>query len=205
MAKIKLVLFGGTFDPIHIGHTTVASQAAEHIGADKVVLIPAKRSPLKNFLPEASNSDRFEMLSLAISGFQKFSVSDYELTKSEPNYTLDTVRKFQADYHGNALIYWLAGADNIDELARWYRISELIDECNLSIMYRAGCKLPDFRCFEAIWGAERVEKLKQNVIATSLIDISSTEIRKRLADGLDVDDMVASAVAEYIREHGLYR
>jgi nicotinate-nucleotide adenylyltransferase len=205
MVKKKIALFGGTFDPIHLGHTAVAAAAAEHIGAEKIVFIPAKRSPLKDSFPEAGDGDRLAMIVLAIADNEKFQMNNYELRKPEPSYTLETVRRFQADYGGKALIYWLIGADGIDELSRWYGIVELIDECNLCVMFRAGCKPPDFAKFKDVWGAARVEKLQRNVIRTPLIDISSTEIRNRLAAGRDVTDMLAPQVADYIRKHGLYQ
>jgi nicotinate-nucleotide adenylyltransferase len=205
MANRKIALFGGTFDPIHLGHTTVAADAADHIGAEKIIFVPAKRSPLKGFFPKASDSERFNMMALAIADNENFQLSDYELKKPEPSYTLETVRQFQADYGGGTSIYWLAGADSIDELQLWYGITELIDECNLSMMFRAGCKAPNFAEFTDIWGPDRVEKLQLNVIQTSLIDISSTEIRNRLAAGDDVTDMLHPSVADYIRKHNLYQ
>lgn len=205
MVKEKIILLGGTFDPIHLGHTAVAAYAAEHIGAEKIIFIPAKRSPLKNFFPQASGSDRLAMIALAIAGNEKFQLSNCELKKSGPSYTLGTVRQFQAEYGGDALIYWLIGADGIDELPRWYKVVELIDACILSVMYRAGCEPPDFDKFKAVWGSGRIKKLQQNVIRTPLIDISSTEIRNRLAAGRDTGDMLSPAVADYIREHGLYQ
>ncbi|MHC4458135.1 MAG: nicotinate (nicotinamide) nucleotide adenylyltransferase [Planctomycetota bacterium] len=205
MTKRKTALFGGTFDPIHVGHTAVAAAAAKHIGAEKIVFIPTKRSPLKDSFPEVSDDDRFAMIALAIADSDKFQLSDCELKKPEPSYTLETIRQFQADYGSNTSIYWLVGADSIDELPRWYGIVELIDECNLCVMFRAGCKPPDFAKFTAIWGSQRIEKLQHNVIKTPLIDISSTEIRNRLAAGRDVDDMLHPSVADYIRKHGLYQ
>jgi nicotinate-nucleotide adenylyltransferase len=205
MENRKIALFGGTFDPIHLGHITVAAEAAEHIGAEKIIFIPAKRSPLKGFFPRAGDIDRHKMIALAIVDNNNFQVSDYELQKPEPSYTLETVRKFQGDYGGDTSIYWLIGADSIDELQLWYGIAELIDECNLSTMFRAGCKPPNFAKFEDIWGPDCVEKLQRNVIKTSLIDISSTEIRNRLAAGDNVTDMLHPDVAEYIRKHSLYQ
>ncbi len=204
MTKKKIALFGGTFDPVHLGHTTVAAAAAEHIGAEKVIFIPAKRSPLKDSFPEADDDDRLAMIALAIAHNDKFHLDDYELRKPNPSYTLETVRHFQADYDGGTLFYWLIGADSIYELSRWYGIVELIDTCILCAMFRAGCRPPDFTEFEDVWGAERVKKLQRNVIKTPLINISSTEIRNRLATGRDVAGMVAPSVAEYIRKHGLY-
>jgi len=205
MIKRKIVLFGGTFDPIHLGHTTVASEAVNQIGAEKIVFIPAKRSPLKGLSPEASDADRFAMLALAIADIKNFELSDYELRKPEPSYTLQTVRQFQADYGSDTSIYWLVGADSVDELPLWHRTTELIDKCNLSTMYRAGCKPPDFSKFKVLWGLERIEKLHRNVIQTSLIDISSTDIRDRLAAGRDVSALLHPAVADYIRKHNLYQ
>lgn len=200
----KIVLFGGTFDPIHLGHTTVAADAAEQIGAEKVVFVPAKRSPLKGFLPKAPDEHRLAMTALAIAENEKFEVSDFELNRPAPSYTLETVRKFQHDCADDIAIYWLVGADGVDDLQHWRAIEELIDTCNLCTMCRAGCEAPDYGKFEGIWGRRRVEKLQKNIIQTPLVDASSTEIRRRLAVGDDVSDLLYPAVAEYIRRHGLY-
>ncbi|MEJ2702220.1 MAG: nicotinate (nicotinamide) nucleotide adenylyltransferase [Sedimentisphaerales bacterium] len=198
-------MFGGTFDPIHLGHTTVARAAAEHIRAEKIIFVPAKRSPLKGFLPRASDHDRLRMIALAIADEERFEVSDYELSKPAPSYTVETVERFQKDYGGETSIHWLVGADGIDDLVYWYKIVELIDACNLTTMYRAGCEPPNFAKFEDIWGRRRVEKLQQNVVQTPLVDISSTEIRNRIASGRDVTDLLHPAVADYIRKKELYR
>ncbi len=205
MAKRKIVLFGGTFDPIHLGHTGVITEAAKLAGAEKVIFIPAKRSPLKGFIPSASDNDRLAMIALAIAGHNNLELSDYELKKTEPSYTFETVRHFKAELGSEAEIYWLIGADSIDDLPHWYKIKELIDECSLSTMYRAGFEPPDFSKFTKLWGRRRIEKLQRNVIKTSLIDISSTEVRNRLASGGDVSNMLHPAVAEYIHKHDLYQ
>jgi nicotinate-nucleotide adenylyltransferase len=203
--KRKVALFGGTFDPIHLGHTGVAAEAAKHIGAEKIVFIPAKRSPLKGFIPSASDNDRLAMIALAIAGHNNLEISAYELKKTEPSYTLQTVRQFQADLGSETEIYWLIGADSINDLQHWYGITELIDECNLSTMYRPGFEQPDFSKFTKLWGCRYVEKLQRNVIKTPLFDISSTEIRNRLASGGEVTNMLHPAVADYIRKHSLYQ
>jgi nicotinate-nucleotide adenylyltransferase len=205
MSERKIALFGGTFDPIHRGHTAVASAAAEYIGAEKVIFIPAKRSPLKQSQPIAGEKQRQEMITLAIADNEKFTASDVEIKKTGLSYTIETVRYFDNQYRGGAAIYWLAGADSIDELPLWYGITELIDECNLSVMYRAGFDRPDFSRFAKLWGKERVEKLNSSIIETPLVDISSTQIRDRLAAGGSAEDMLCRAVAEYIHQHGLYR
>ncbi len=204
MARRKMALFGGTFDPIHIGHTIVAADAAKQLGAEKVIFIPAKRSPLKGFLPMGADEHRLAMIALAIAGNENFEASDFELNQPAPSYTLETVRKFQHDFASDVALYWLLGADGVDDLQHWHAVEELIDVCNLCTMYRAGCEPPDYSRFERIWGRRRVEKLQRNIIQTPLVDISSTEIRRRLAAGQDVADMLHPAVAQYIRRHGLY-
>jgi nicotinate-nucleotide adenylyltransferase len=204
MAKRKIALLGGTFDPVHLGHTAVASDAAGRISAEKVIFVPAKRSPLKGSLPKADDEHRLAMIAIAIAENSSFDVSDYELNKPAPSYTLQTIRKFQADYGSDAVICWLVGADGVNDLQHWFAIEELIDACNLCTMYRAGCEPPDFAGFEDVWGRRRVEKLQRNVIKTALVDVSSTEIRERLAAGGDVADMLHPGVLDYIRKHSLY-
>ena len=201
----KIVLFGGSFDPVHLGHTQVAAAAAQYICAEKTIFIPARRSPLKMYPPSASDIDRLEMIKLAIAGHENFEVSDCELKRQLPSYTLDTVRKFQAACGDGGSIYWLVGADSIDELAHWYDVIELIDECNLAVMNRAGFDKPDFTGYEKLWGCRRIEKLQRNIVPTPLIDISSTDVRNRLAAGEEVAQMLNPAVLSYISKHGLYK
>ena len=205
MANKNIILFGGTFDPIHLGHTAVAMHTLQVIGAEKIIFIPAKQSPLKKISPKASDNARVEMISLAMSGNNKFSISNCELKKSQPSYTLETIKYFQDTLGPDTSLYWLIGADCLDELPHWYRIEELIDKCNLCVMYRAGFKAPNFEKLPAIWDKEQIQKLQQNIIETPLIDINSTEIRNRLAAGEDVTDMLCPAVARYIEQHNLYQ
>jgi nicotinate-nucleotide adenylyltransferase len=205
MKQRKTALLGGTFDPVHLGHVTVAGYVAQYIEAEKIIFIPAKRSPLKSSLPVASDNHRIKMVSLATAENEIFQVSGYELNRPAPTYTFQTVSYFQEKLGSDYSIYWLIGADCIDELSHWYRITDLIERCNLTIMYRAGFEAPDFSRFANILGTNCIRKLQENVINTPLVDISSTEIRKRLAAGLDVAGMLHPAVEEYIRKHKLYR
>jgi nicotinate-nucleotide adenylyltransferase len=204
MMERRIALFGGTFDPIHLGHTRVAEAAARQIDAERVIFIPAKISPLKGFFPFANDEDRLRMIKPAIAHNDVFAVSDCELNRSAPSYTLDTVRQFRREYGPQTTIHWLLGADSIEDLVHWHKVRELIDECNLTTMQRPGYA-PDFDRFEPMWGAQRVAKLKRNVIQTPLIAISSTEVRRRLAVGEDVSGMLDPEVLRYIHEHDLYR
>ncbi len=204
MSEKRIALFGGTFDPIHLGHTTVAAAAGEGIGADKVIFVPAKRSPLKAFFPEAGDDDRLAMIKLAIQDNGRFDLSDYELKKTGPSYTLETVRYFRRELGDNVSIWWLMGADALEDLPHWYGVIELIDECDLAVMYRAGFAPPDFSRYVSLWGEDRVKKMQRNVVETPLVDISSTEVRKRLAMGLEVSGTISPKVLQYIRERRLY-
>lgn len=205
MTRRRIALFGGSFDPIHRGHTDVAGAAAEQIRAEKVIFIPAKCSPLKRLSPHANDEDRLNMVTLATVQERAFAVSDCELTRPAPSFTIDTVRLFQREYGQDVAIHWLLGADSVKDLAHWYMIEELIDECHLTTMLRAGYPAPDFDCYEPLWGAQRIAKLKANLVTTPLIDVSSTEVRRRLASKEDIGNMLHPNVATYIREHRLYQ
>lgn len=205
MKNRSIALFGGTFDPIHLGHTRVAAFAAEKISADKVIFIPAKQSPLKKNKPAACDHHRLAMVRLAIADKPRFEVSDYELRKQTQSYTIETVEYFRQSFGPDVAISWLAGADSMSELPRWHRIKELIDICDLRLMYRPGCERPNFDRFTTIWGRQRVRKLNSLVIPTPLIDISATEIRNRLAAGQSVHNMLQSSVYQYIQASNLYR
>lgn len=204
MNSKKIILFGGTFDPVHLGHTTVANSAAQYLNAERLIFIPAKCSPLKSVMPRASDIDRINMLSLAVQGHDNYEVSDYEISKSAPSYTLDTVRYFKSTRGPEHVFYWLVGADSIDDLVYWHSITELIDECNVAMMYRAEYQRPDFTKYKSIWGDERVEKLQRNIIPTPLVNISSTDVRKKIKSGEDVSQILDNKVFKYIYEHGLY-
>jgi len=202
--KRKIILFGGSFDPIHNGHTIVARFAINYIGADGLVFVPAQRSPHKRVWPEANAADRLSMIELAIGDEKAMCVSDCELKRDPPSYTIDTVRYFRDQYGPEAELYWLVGADVLKDLPRWYRIKDLLDECNLCLMLRPGFDKFQLNEFINVFGQVRVNNLKQNIIPNPLIDISSTEIRQRILTGGDVPEMVHPAVLEYIRKHGLY-
>ena len=205
MAGKKIILFGGTFDPIHLGHVEVCVAAMDRIGAQQVVFVPARRSPHKNCLPTASDPERIEMIRLAIQGRPRLQVSDCELKRPEPSYTLDTVQEFRRQYGSRADLIWLVGADAVKDLPRWYRIHELMEACTLAVMYRAGYPKPDFTCCKETFSARQIHKLENSVVPVPLIEISSTEIRDRISREQEVKEILAPEVYDYIQAHGLYR
>jgi nicotinate-nucleotide adenylyltransferase len=192
----KIILFGGTFDPIHNGHLAVAKSASQQIGASKVIFIPARRSPHKHLKPFATDDDRLTMLRLAIGSDNLFDASAIELNRGEPSYTIDTIRLLKQKMGEDCVFYWLLGADMLKDLMKWHKIGELMNECNICVMNRGGFDRPNFNGLP--------EKLRQNQIQTPLIDISSTEIRKRVADEQNISELVPPEVLAYIQKRKLY-
>ncbi|MBU1259728.1 MAG: nicotinate-nucleotide adenylyltransferase [Planctomycetes bacterium] len=200
----KIVIFGGTFDPVHIGHIEVAQAAAENIGAKKVVLVPARRSPHKQQRPVASDKDRIAMLKLAVMDKNLFQISPIELNRAEPSYTIDTIRHFKQQFGEGCELFWLIGADMLESLPKWHKIDELMSECNICVMNRGGFEKPDFNRLTSSLNIENIKKLRKNTIETPKINISSTEIRQRLMTGGDVSGLTCPAVLNYIQKHNLY-
>jgi nicotinate-nucleotide adenylyltransferase len=205
MKPQRIALFGGTFDPIHLGHTTVAQEVIQQLHLDKLIFIPAKRSPLKQKSPQVSDEDRLAMIRLSLQDLPVCEFNDYELLRPSPSYTLHTIRHFHSIFSTNTLLFWLIGADSMQELIHWYNITELLDECLIVSMYRAGCKTPDYSGLSSIFGQKRVRILQRHIVKTSLINISSTDIRRRLASGEDIQGLVHPDVATYIQTKQLYR
>lgn len=182
----RVGLFGGTFDPIHFGHLILAQSALEELDLDRVIFIPAKISPHKITSPPIlSGEERLEMIRLAIEGEGRFSVDDRELKREGYSYAIDTVRSLMGDYPGIRFVY-LIGADNVDSLSRWKDISELLN-------------LVDFAVFER---ADHVdsEGIKFPLVRRR-VDISSTEIRERLAKGHSIRYFVSLPVYDYLMSH----
>jgi nicotinate-nucleotide adenylyltransferase len=195
---MSILYFGGSFDPIHHGHLICARAAAEQAGFGKIVLIPTAQPPHKPVDSGfTSGQDRLEMCRLATAGSVLFETSDIELTLPVPSYTIQTVReiKGQTDQRVN----WLIGADMLMYLPKWRQPLELLREVQFVVMARPGWRLdwsslpPEYR------------PLEQNLVETPLIDISASDIRRRVKAGLGIDYLTPPAVCDYIRNRGLYR
>jgi len=202
--KRKIILFGGTFDPIHRGHTIVAQSAVEQLCVDELIFIPAGRSPHKQSHSQAPDSARMEMMSLAAAGNDKFSVSDWELKRPSPSYSSDTVDFFSNRYAGEAQLYWLIGADMVDGLPSWHKIGRIVELCDLCIMTRPGYQNSDFSSLEGILTPAQLQRLGDNTITVPSVDISSSRIRQLLAGGCDISEMVHPKVLEYIIKNRFY-
>ena len=200
----RLILFGGSFDPIHKGHTHVAVSALQQLNADKLIFIPAKQSPLKQNSPLASNEHRLNMIKHAIADANNITVDACEFKRPAPSYTLDTIQEFRQSLGNDIELFWLVGADTLPELPHWYRIDELMQLCHLAIMTRGGYEIPNFSQFKTLWGEKRVQELEKHRIRTPMIEMSSSEIRTKLQHQDDVSDYLHPKVIDYIQQHHLY-
>jgi nicotinate-nucleotide adenylyltransferase len=183
----KIAIYGGTFDPIHVAHLILAREAIETLGLHKVILVPAAISPLKKSAPVASGEVRLEMLQAAIKGEPEFEVNECELLRPSPSYTIDTVQEILRREF-DASLYCLIGEDNVEQLPRWHRISELEKIVSFVVLDRSG-KQPS-HSYQLI---------------NRRIDISATEIRRRVARNQSIRYLVPDSVNEIIQREKLYR
>jgi nicotinate-nucleotide adenylyltransferase len=189
--------FGGTFNPIHHGHLICAAAVAERAGFDNVVLIPANHPPHKSSGMEiAPPEQRLAMCRLATAGSKLFEVDGLELDRSGPSYTLDTVREFRQ--RGWPEVHWLIGADMLLSLPQWHEAEALLRETQFVVMARAGWEID----WQRLPPPYRV--LEKSVIHAPMIDISATDIRRRVAEGRSIDYLTPAGVAQYIRSTRLY-
>ncbi len=200
----NVLLFGGTFDPIHHGHLIVCREVARQLNIEKIVLVPSANPPHK---PDASVTDialRYEMARLAVEGDSVFEVSDCEIKRDGPSYTLDTIRYFRELYGQSARLCWLIGADTIPELAKWYQISKLVDECDIVTAARPGYDIDAWLTLEDVLTKDQLVKLQGNVVNAPLVDVSSTRIRHRVAEGKGITQMVQASVKSFILKNDIY-
>jgi nicotinate-nucleotide adenylyltransferase len=202
---VRIGLYGGTFDPVHSGHLIIARAARERLSLDQMILIPSAHPPHKPIECLTEAAHRLAMVRLAVEGETGFEVSDCETRRSGLSYTIDTVAGFRAEVGPDAEIVWLIGSDSLRELAGWHRVEELADACRIVIAARPGWESPDLAPLAARLRPEQIERLRSNVLDTPRIDISATEVRRRVAAGLSIRWLVPDAVAQYVAEHRLYR
>jgi nicotinate-nucleotide adenylyltransferase len=199
-----MLLFGGSFDPIHNGHLIVSRFAAETLGVARVVLIPGASPPHKQRVELTPAAVRLELCRLAVADDPLFEVSDWEARQSGPNYTLHTVRHFRETHPPQIKLYWLIGMDSLAELPTWHRASELVDVCTIVTAARPGFAAPDDTVLAGRFSPEQIAGLRRHIVDGPRIDISGTDIRARVAAGRSIRYLVPEPVRRYIAEHGLY-
>lgn len=185
---MRVGVFGGTFDPVHVGHLSIAQAALECVPLDRIVFVPARRSPLKDRGPLASEEDRLAMLRLATADEPRFEVSTVELDRPGISYTVDTLEALA----GEDVLYLVMGADAAGEFERWHRPERIRELATLLVASRPGAPTPP-------------EQRGVVVFDAPCLDISSRELRARAARGRSLRYLVPEAAVRYLEEHGLYR
>ncbi len=205
MARGGVLLYGGSFNPIHNGHLIVARAVAEELGVERTILIPSAAPPHKAGSDLASPEHRLAMVHLAIADEPAFEVSDIELRREGPSYTLLTVQAYRQQVGPDVPLYWLIGGDTLPELHSWYHIAELVDLCRIVTAVRPGFETPDFSTLFGCLSLAQIQRLRESILSTPRIDISATQIRARVREGKSIRYLVPESVADYIAQEQLYR
>lgn len=201
----RILLFGGSFNPLHLGHLIIGRHVAEQLGVEQLTLVPSASPPHKIGQRLAPATDRLAMCRLLADDDSQFAVCDWEISQPGPNYTLNTIRHFRETHGAGAELYWIVGMDSLNELGTWHRARELVDACRIVTAARPGFECPDAAVLGRSFSPEQVTRLQQHVIMGPRIDIASTEIRARVRAGRSIRHLVPDVVARYIGEQGLYR
>ncbi len=195
---MAIALYGGSFDPIHIGHLITATNAVENYNLDKVIFIPSHITPLKDRNLEASDLDRYEMIQRSIKNNSKFIVSDYEINNDGVSYSYNTVKYFNDNYRDEK-IYFIIGTDRAKDLKKWYNIEELSKLVTFIFVARDGEKLEDI-----VEKDDFYKGIDYEIMISPIIEISSSLIRDRIKRNKKIDYMVTDECKSYIEELSLY-
>lgn len=188
----RIGLFGGTFDPIHYGHLIAAEQARDQMQLDEVWFLPAKIPPHKQRDDIAPEQHRMRMVELATADYPLFHVTDIELHRAGPSYTVETMREIKQRYPHDHF-FFIIGGDMVEMLPQWHRIEELTTMVHFIGLARPGADL-DPRAFAPY----------VTYVGMPSIELSSTMIRERVSAGRSIRYLVPDAVERYIKEHRLY-
>jgi len=186
----RIGVFGGSFDPPHLAHLVIAEQARAQAGLDRVLWVPARRSPLKPSGSAADEEHRLAMVRLAVEGHDGFAVWDGELRRPAPSWTVDTLDELTREYPGGEL-FLILGGDSLESLPRWRDPGRIRRLARLLVYPRHG--------------SEPVEREGITGLDVPLLEMSSTDIRRRVEAGQSIRYLVPDSVRDYIDRHGLYR
>ena len=184
-------IFGGSFNPIHNGHISLARQLREKAGLDEVWLMVSPQNPLKKSSDLLDDNLRMEMARLAVEGQEGIIASDYEMHLPKPSYTWNTLQSLSKDYPEREFVL-LMGGDNWALFDKWYHYDDILKNYSIVVYHRRD----SLRSLG--------ETLSAQIVEAELLDISSTEIRERIKAGKGIRRMVPKAVADFIKEKGLY-
>jgi nicotinate-nucleotide adenylyltransferase len=192
---VRVGLFGGTFDPIHIGHLIAAEEARESVGLDRVVFVPCGIPPHKRSELVSAGPVRLEMTRLATRGNPGFEVSEFEVSRDEASFTIETVRHFSTQLGKDAELFLIVGADSVLEMSLWKNPVELLSESRPIVVSRPGFDLDNVEP----WLRDRVL-----LVEGVSVGVSSTDIRARVASGRSIRYLVPPPVLSYIVQNKLY-
>lgn len=198
---MKTGVLGGTFDPIHNGHLAIAEEARLRLDLAGVVFVPAGRPWFKKDSDITPAEHRVEMVRLAIAGHTSFRLSMVEVDRAGPSYTVDTIAGLRSELGADVELYFIMGMDSLPQLPRWREPGRLIRLCRIVAVPRPGSRPPDLAQLET-----RLPGLLERLILLDKpeVDISATDIRRRVTKGLSIRHLVPAPVEEYIRQHRLY-
>ena len=200
----KLGILGGTFNPVHHGHLIMAQDAREHFGLDRVLFIPCAQPPHKSAVKLAAAEHRLAMLRAAIGDDSHFEINTLELEREGPSFTIETIKALR-HAQPTASLYYIIGTDSLFELHQWYQINELLEYCEFVTMLRPGFPVEHLAEEQLNLPPPWSRRLLANLFPGHATDISSTDIRRRVATGRSIRYLVPDAVARYIAAQGLYR
>jgi len=196
-------ILGGTFNPVHLGHLILAQTALETFDLSRILLVPCAVPPHKEAAGLIAAGHRRAMVEAAIEGDLRFDLCDAELRRGGVSYAVDTVRELRRTYP-DAALHFLIGSDTLPELHLWKDIYRLLDLCRFAVFARpaprGGALRPGDLQLREPWG----RRLLENRVTGRLVDISSSDIRHRVAEGMSIRYLVPPAVEMYIAEHRLY-
>ncbi len=201
--KPRLGVFGGTFNPVHLGHLIAAQDAADAFDLARVLFVPCDRPPHKPAHQLAPAAHRAAMLEAALEGSLFFEVCDLEVRRGGTNYSIDTIRELTRRHPEHELCF-IIGADTLLELHAWKSIGELLELCTFLTLARPGYAVTPALADRLQLPAPWPEKLLANLATGHQVDISASDIRYRVAEGLRITYLTPPAVEMYIAEHRLY-
>lgn len=200
---MRIGLFGGTFDPIHIGHLNLAKSLIAENYLDQIIFIPAANPPHKPGKPITEFSHRYKMVSLAIETFPFFSISDIEEKRlPSPSYTYDTIKEFHKLYPVDKL-FLIIGEDSLLQIHTWYKAKHLIKICEI-LSYPRPHENSSLEKLEVFWGKKEAKRLFESLVNLKLYEVSSTQIRESLKSGRKENSVLDNVVSEYIKNNKLY-
>jgi nicotinate-nucleotide adenylyltransferase len=201
---MRLGIFGGSFNPVHYGHLLLAECCREQRALDQVLFLPAAIPPHKRQQEPVAGVQRLEMLELAIGGHEAFGVSSYEVDRGGVNYTVDTLAHLKEEDPSREL-FFLMGADSLADLPNWREPERICSLATPLVVRRSADAEPDFGSLANIVSPERIVEIRSQQVEMPRVDLSSSDLRARVAAGQSIRYRTSRAVEKYIETHGLYR